>query len=203
MCGSRYAVLCLWEREAPVCPSLWKCKVCPPPPSYADCLCLSLSEYTVCPPPGPISSAPVSPSSCEYNVYPTFIRGAPVSRSLLVRGGTPKTRTISARRSSRVRYPDAALRPLPTPPDTPWAEEPSHSSPCCLSPSLGQKRLENPGAVGKSRSGCAAEPGLRLPRPRRQGPPARPPPNAQAPSWPGTAASATLPGPAQPCRRGR
>lgn len=51
VCGSRYAVLCLWEREAPVCPSLWKCKVCPPPPSYADCLCLSLSEYTVCPPP--------------------------------------------------------------------------------------------------------------------------------------------------------
>ena len=90
---------------------------CVPLLPHTRSVCASAFPSTRCAPrPGPIRSAPVSPSSCEYNVCPTFIRGAPVSRSLLVRGGTPKTRTVSARRSSRVRYPDAALRPLPHPP---------------------------------------------------------------------------------------
>lgn len=33
---------CVAEREAPVSPSPWECKVCAPPPSYAERLCPSL-----------------------------------------------------------------------------------------------------------------------------------------------------------------
>ena len=154
----------------------------PAPAPYAQRLYPQVLASTMCVPPS--YAERLCPGLCWSAVVPP-------KRGRLVPAGPLGfvTRTL----------PSA---PSPTP-HTPWAEEPSHSSPCCHSPSPGQKRLENPGAVGKSRSGCAAEPGLRLPRPRRQGPPARPPPNAQAPSWPGTAASATLPGPAQPCRRGR
>lgn len=68
-----------------------------------------------------------------------------------------------------------------------------------LSLTLTEKARKPASAVGKSRSGGAAEPGLRLPRPCRQGPPARPPPSAREPGQPGTAASETQPGPARPC----
>lgn len=164
--------------------------------------CPSLCEYTVCPPPP--SGIPVSPSPCEYKVCPTSIRGTAVSS--LCGSAVPMCYLPNAD-DSCPRYSEfvtGARHPLPLP----RHGQRSHLnflSSAPLPPSLpGTENARKPaGAVGKSRSGGAAQGGLRLPRPCRQGPPACPLPNARAPGRPGTAASATLPGPAQPSRRGR
>lgn len=143
---------------------------------------VSAFESTRCAPP--TFAKRLCPQVPEYNVCPTFIRGGPVSLTFRIHGGTLKPRTPSACESSCKSLPKAALPPQPPP-----RRHGQHSHLTCLPGAFlsrwDRKGRKPAGAVGKSRSGSAAEPRLRLPRPRRQGPPARPLPTPRRPAGPG------------------
>lgn len=136
-------------------------------------------------------------SPCEYKVCPVSICGAAVPETLRIRGAyvlTPKR----GRLMPSVLRGSLLVRCTSSP--SPATDSVVISLVSLVFPFLtGKENARKPaGAVGKSRSSGAAKPGLPLPRPCRQGPPACPSLNAPAPGRPGTAASATLPGPAPP-----
>lgn len=166
------------------------------PPLYAHgASCPSLREYTVCPPP----------RSTRCTWLPKSLRVQRVSyrhtRSCCVRvPADPRWLCVTSQpRMALALDTQHSLLVRCTRSPSPVADSAVISILSLVLPSLpGTENARNPaGAVGKSRSGGAAQVGLRLPRPCRQGPPACPPPNTPAPGRSGTAASATLPGPAQ------
>lgn len=147
----------------------------------------------VCPPPRAVYLAPqvLASTTCVLPPYAELLCPSPC-RCAVAMCYLPTADGSSPRYSAFV---TGTLHPLPSP----VTDSAVISILSLVLPSLlGTENARKPaGAVGKSRSGGAAQVGLRLPRPCRQGPPACPPPNTPAPGRSGTAASATLPGPAQ------